>query len=73
MAQSESAVVLGGGQEGCVVIQFCDGPGDETVLLSGGAGCSGPVAPARGEQGEEMVCGLRCPTKCHMPGGGSVS
>ena len=31
-----------------MIIKFCDGPGDETVLQSGGAGCSGPVAPARG-------------------------
>jgi hypothetical protein len=26
-----------------VIIKFCDGPGDETVLQSGGAGCSGPL------------------------------
>ena len=53
-------------------IQFCGGPGDETVLQSGGAGCGGPVASARGQQGEEMVCGPY-PSKCHLLGGGSVS
>lgn len=48
---SVSVVPMSGGR-----VQECDSCGEEAVLVPGGLSPEAPVAPPRGQEGEECMC-----------------